>query len=1349
MAKAPTGLTMARNGASFTCKWKRGESYNKGEQFGTAASGYGWTNINLGSSTTSRAFSVALKNYYPYKNKYLYTAQFRVRGKKGSKWSAWSRKSFAVAVPNVPTLTVTPDSGVNNRCVFAWSTAVSTSDARIFVDVEYQSMLVSESNVTDGSKLTWKNTGDNDWRTGTGTASSSVTINESIAISDGSHTRWFRVRARGPRGASAWRYGKRVYAAPYQKIIEEATATKTDNGYQAYVKWSGASNYAFPTDTLTVDYTMATPDPGMVCPAGATPTTAVTMAQYGATNAVSFPIDRTLGFDEALYARVNSIHLLSTTYGDWTFVSAGRLTAPTLTNVVTDPSTFRATITATNGSAVSDSFLAVLYRTASQPDDFAVLGIIPNGGTSVTVQCPDWTGETIQFGVYAVVGSYEATTRADGVGSYEITASMESAITWQAVSMPDAPEEISLSATNVQGSVKVTWDWSWEEADNAVISWADHEDAWESTNEPSEYTVSNVHASEWTIAGLETGRRWYVRVRLVNGTGDTAIYGPWSQMATIDLSSAPSIPTLTLSSGIIPVDGSVSAYWGYVSTDGTGQAYAEICEATIGSGGITYGDVIAQTETAQHVTIYADEVGWNQGEEYYLCVRVVSASGLPSDSWSDPVPVIIAEPMECEITDTSLEDVQIAENERTYTGDLISFTSDDVVPIAESLVVDLDPIQDLHGYDAPWVGGAGKNKLATITGGTNNGITATVNEDGSVTVNGTATSAANFYGDYFTLKAGTYIVSGGSNVLGSNWVVYLDGVSGSTAVDLNGARITVNEDTQTRGVVRVYGGKAPSNITIYPMVCLASETNPTTYAPYENICPISGHTEVDVTVSPTTDAEDGNTYNTPLGQTVYGGTVDVVSGLLTGKMGIITADDFTNYVNGSSSGGLHWAEATVDVTANAEAISSMLEWKTTGAGWNSTTECFATESGKIRVYTSATSLADFKTKFANLTVCYPLSTPQTYQLTPQQIALLLGENNIFSSDNMTITVADNVIDTKALTELPLTITVSGAGDGGTTTVAIERASDYHVDRPDGTDFNGYEGETIAVYTQTGDDEITIERDDLLGTFDDGAFYRIVATVADGIGQTDTETLEFIVQWAHQAVMPTATASMDGTVALITPTQPTGYADGDTVDIYRLSVDRPELIYTGAEMGTQYVDPFPAIGEYGGHRIVYRTIDGDYITETNDIAWLDLGETDGDNLDVDYSIINFGSDEIHLRLNLDVSNAWQKDFKQTKYLGGSVQGDWNKGYSRTGSLKGLVVTTDDPETIQLLKLLAVWDRDCHMRTPDGSSFTCNIDVSDELSHSTAGKGYSVTMNVTRIDPEELDGQPFSVWNYEES
>lgn len=119
----------------------------------------------------------------------------------------------------------------------------------------------------------------------------------------------------------------------------------------------------------------------------------------------------------------------------------------------------------------------------------------------------------------------------------------------------------------------------------------------------------------------------------------------------------------------------------------------------------------------------------------------------------------------------------------------------------------------------------------------------------------------------------------------------------------------------------------------------------------ENIRPISGWTAANVIVSPTTSAEDGTTYNVqftdgdnPL--TVYGGTLDVTSGLLT-----VTDAYITSY--------------------NGETLPST---------WISDRDVYA----------------EGTTPTTGAQVCYTLATPTTYQLTPTQIRTLVGNNNIWA-----------------------------------------------------------------------------------------------------------------------------------------------------------------------------------------------------------------------------------------------------------------------------------------------------------------------------------------------------------------
>lgn len=195
-------------------------------------------------------------------------------------------------------------------------------------------------------------------------------------------------------------------------------------------------------------------------------------------------------------------------------------------------------------------------------------------------------------------------------------------------------------------------------------------------------------------------------------------------------------------------------------------------------------------------------------------------------------------------------------DEQTKTGSIVAFEAEEDTIISD-VKVDINPIQDLHGYDKPWVGGVGKNKLTdSVVGGTLNGITFTVNSDGTITASGTATAQAvrNFYNNVTPssvgLANGTYIVNGcpsdGSNDKYGLRVVLTKG-SNTTYSDYgNGATFTIDDSVTAIRVYLYIGNGQTVNITFKPMIRLASVSD-ATYEPYENICPISGWDSVKVT----------------------------------------------------------------------------------------------------------------------------------------------------------------------------------------------------------------------------------------------------------------------------------------------------------------------------------------------------------------------------------------------------------------------------------------------------------------------------------------------------------------------
>lgn len=222
-------------------------------------------------------------------------------------------------------------------------------------------------------------------------------------------------------------------------------------------------------------------------------------------------------------------------------------------------------------------------------------------------------------------------------------------------------------------------------------------------------------------------------------------------------------------------------------------------------------------------------------------------------------------------------------------------------------------------------------------------------------------------------------------------------------------------------------------IDLEPMQSGSGTPSPT------NIRPISGHTSVDVIVSPTTSASDGTTYTTALGRTVYGGTLDVTSGVLTvDRRAFTIADIISAMANVTGYQSAYTASNGIMSIrcSNTSVVSSLGIEKSSagalisshfvrGAGWNN-----INSEGKfgyidgiiITAHYSAFGLSEWdggtsslteaqKTTIANAirncTFAWKLAEPQTYQLTPQQISLLTGDNNIWSDGAITLEYGQN------------------------------------------------------------------------------------------------------------------------------------------------------------------------------------------------------------------------------------------------------------------------------------------------------------------------------------------------------
>ena len=776
-AQTFNSLSCSPTSMKFTAKWSKGETYTDQEirYYITKDAGGKSYHEYKGSSSSNKLSKGDTKHsidlnedkYCPNGDTKVTKVQVKLRAKaKNKSWCSWVSKTLTLAKPNKPTYEA-PVFHDTNLITFSWQRSKSDKEKNYLTRYYWQSVILENPPTANGNNLdssywadaktqeiTYYNPSSPDVRVhkeksiGTMTPSyTSITIVEDTSkINSGKrYVRFFRVREEGPAGKSDYRCSSKSYG-PAGKSDEDGNystseptvETLNSDGTAGTLSAASFSSRLDPTDSYSFEYAIVVPDAEstiedntfrttLSCPTNGVEwkQDASIIPETGSDSVVwRYNLEETIGYNQALYWRLIATHDNFRTISDPLFTGCGPLSKPTGLSVsAIDTTTHRATVAATNNSSIGTSFLAVYYRTSSDMSDQGPIGIIPNGESSITVQAPDWGTDSISFGVKCFVADYSpVTASSNDVTIYEIeNVQMESkGILWQGGAIALPPTNVNLSKHS-DGKLLVTWDWSWSEANSAEISWADSEDAWESTDAPSSYTITNVHAGRWIISGLEAGE-WYVRVRLIKVTGNDAVYGTYSDTASFNLSSAPQTPYLTLEPEIVGVDNEVICSWQYTSTDGTAQAQAELAEAVYDEDNEKWSYTPlagAITNTSKQIVFSPSTYGWARGSTHYLSVRVMSASNQKSKGWSSPVKLGIADPPVAEIHDLSMavrsyyisNDNPDPENVETHltlyempitltvTGAGIGGTTSVYIERAEQFTQDRPDGKDFQGYE--------------------------------------------------------------------------------------------------------------------------------------------------------------------------------------------------------------------------------------------------------------------------------------------------------------------------------------------------------------------------------------------------------------------------------------------------------------------------------------------------------------------------------------------------------------------------------------------------------------------------------------------------------------------------
>lgn len=320
----------------------------------------------------------------------------------------------------------------------------------------------------------------------------------------------------------------------------------------------------------------------------------------------------------------------------------------------------------------------------------------------------------------------------------------------------------------------------------------------------------------------------------------------------------------------------------------------------------------------------------------------------------------------------------------------------------KSLKVSMEPQQDLHGYANPWPAGGGSNiwdeqwERGLISPETGNNV------------------ASDIYcrtKNFIPVSPGETVYIFTTNASQRVYLrLYANDKTFMTYVQLNGkVNYTVPENCYY--IRFCWDGTDYSE----PMA-VNYPASITTYSPYSNICPITGYSSVNVYHSgeDTTDYETVTVTFPAEPGTVYGGTLDLVTGELTVDRKSVIYDGSNDeiwYVSGSTP----WRYAiNVSDIKLGNALSHYVKsnlMKTTTDHWSTANYGILNNMDSIVVgYPPASNDVEAYKAFLSenpLQVVYLLATPVTYQLTAQDIETLTGENNIWSdAGNVTVEYYD-------------------------------------------------------------------------------------------------------------------------------------------------------------------------------------------------------------------------------------------------------------------------------------------------------------------------------------------------------
>ena len=287
------------------------------------------------------------------------------------------------------------------------------------------------------------------------------------------------------------------------------------------------------------------------------------------------------------------------------------------------------------------------------------------------------------------------------------------------------------------------------------------------------------------------------------------------------------------------------------------------------------------------------------------------------------------------------------------------------------------------GYTGMTIYQTGKNLLHNeMEDGTTGGIDYSLNSDGSIDCSGTVSNvnSTRILATNIKLPVGSYVLSGADSSINLRCVVYAkDGTSANRNDTGSGVTVSITADTDyIEFRVKARTNAEVVSTTIYPMFEVGS--TPSQFEAYKAKTPI-------------VDA---------FGRTIYGGERKT-DGTLTESYGVMTFDGSENGWTAYSAGnGYLIAVSDMDRGTWYNDAGSLCDIFPKQPDNNTLGVRIGVSNNGLYVVQAntldgVTDLASFKTWLSthNLTISYPLATPNEYTLSPISLNTYYGDNNVW------------------------------------------------------------------------------------------------------------------------------------------------------------------------------------------------------------------------------------------------------------------------------------------------------------------------------------------------------------------